>query len=317
MCDRYGYKLILISSAGFLCAGLEGIAFSHDLTVLKLCVYIFGVGGGAINGATNALVSDISAEDKGANLSILGIFYGAGALGMPLVIGLLKEHFSFGTILAFVGIFIFLILLFFVFIRFPQPKNKQGFPLKKSFQLMGNGFLLLVAFFLFFQSSFEAVINNWTTSYLISHASVGMTSALFALSLFVAGMIGMRLLLGSVFRKAAGMNIMFSSLTLAAIGILLLKFTSSYNMAVAGLMFTGAGLAAGFPLMLGFVGSRFTELSATAFSFVFVIALTGNVLINYITGLVVQEYGVQQIVNISGIILGCMFILCFFIRKKL
>ena len=182
---------------------------------------------------------------------------------------------------------------------------------------MGNGFLLLVAFFLFFQSSFEAVINNWTTSYLISHASVGMTSALFALSLFVAGMIGMRLLLGSVFRKAAGMNIMFSSLTLAAIGILLLKFTSSYNMAVAGLMFTGAGLAAGFPIMLGFVGSRFTELSATAFSFVFVIALTGNVLINYITGLVVQEYGVQQIVNISGIILGCMFILCFFIRKKL
>ena len=317
VCDRYGYKLILISSAGFLCAGLEGIAFSHDLTVLKLCVYIFGVGGGAINGATNALVSDISAEDKGANLSILGIFYGAGALGMPLVIGLLKEHFSFGTILAFVGIFIFLILLFFVFIRFPQPKNKQGFPLKKSFQLMGNGFLLLVAFFLFFQSSFEAVINNWTTSYLISHASVGMTSALFALSLFVAGMIGMRLLLGSVFRKAAGMNIMFSSLTLAAIGILLLKFTSSYNMAVAGLMFTGAGLAAGFPIMLGFVGSRFTELSATAFSFVFVIALTGNVLINYITGLVVQEYGVQQIVNISGIILGCMFILCIFIRKKL
>jgi fucose permease len=315
ICDRYGYKLIFIFSALFLCAGLEGIAFAKDISLLKICVYFFGLGGGALNGATNALVSDISEQDKGANLSILGIFYGAGALGMPSLIGVLNKYLTLDTILSFVGIFIFFIAVFFMFIRFPQPKNKQGFPLKKSFLLFRNGFLLLVSFFLFFQSSLEGIINNWTTSYLGEHLAVDNSSALYALSLFVAGMITMRLLIGSVFRKVSGMKIMFASIALMAAGLAILRFTGSFNVAIAGLILVGAGLAAGFPIMLGFVGSRFTDLSATAFSFAFVIALLGNILINYLTGLIVQAYGVQQMIYVAAAEVLCMFVLCIFIRK--
>jgi fucose permease len=315
ICDRYGYKLIFIFSALFLCAGLEGIAFAKDISLLKICVYFFGLGGGALNGATNALVSDISEQDKGANLSILGIFYGAGALGMPSLIGVLNKYLTLDTILSFVGIFIFFIAVFFMFIRFPQPKNKQGFPLKKSFLLFRNGFLLLVSFFLFFQSSLEGIINNWTTSYLGEHLAVDNSSALYALSLFVAGMITMRLLIGSVFRKVSGMKIMFASIALMAAGLAILRFTGSFNVAIAGLILVGAGLAAGFPIMLGFIGSRFTDLSATAFSFAFVIALLGNILINYLTGLIVQAYGVQQMIYVAAAEVLCMFVLCIFIRK--
>ena len=50
-------------------------------------MFLFGLGGGAVNGATNALVSDISEKDKGANLSLLGVFFGLGALGMPFILG--------------------------------------------------------------------------------------------------------------------------------------------------------------------------------------------------------------------------------------
>lgn len=136
ICDRYGYKMIFIFSALFLCAGLEGIAFAKDVTLLKISVYFFGLGGGALNGATNALVSDISEHDKGANLSILGIFYGAGALGMPSLIGVLNKYFTLDTILSFVGIFIFLIALFFIFIRFPQPKKQTGISAEKMLSLI-------------------------------------------------------------------------------------------------------------------------------------------------------------------------------------
>jgi fucose permease len=315
ICDRYGYKMIFIFSALFLCGGLEGIAFAKDISLLKICVYFFGLGGGALNGATNALVSDISEEDKGANLSILGIFYGAGALGMPSLIGVLNKYFSLDMILSFVGIFIFLIAVFFTFIRFPQPKNKQGFPLKKSVLLFRNGFLLLVSFFLFFQSSLEGIINNWTTSYLGEQLSASDSSALYALSLFVGGMITMRLLIGSVFRKVNGMKIMFASIALMAAGLATLRLTGSFNVAIGGLILLGAGLAAGFPIMLGFVGSRFTDLSATAFSFAFVIALLGNILINYLTGLIVQAYGVRQMIYVAAAEVLCMFVLCIFIRK--
>ena len=71
ICDKYGYKLLLTIACILMFCGFEGIAYSANLSLLKLSVFFFGVGGGAINGATNAAVADISAKDKGAELSIL------------------------------------------------------------------------------------------------------------------------------------------------------------------------------------------------------------------------------------------------------
>src|SRR5579884_3115241 len=96
-------------------AGFEGIAYSNSRSLLKVCIYIFGVGGGIVNGATNAVVADISPEHKGANLSLLGVFFGLGALGMPLVLGMLKNVSSF-SIVAIVGWLTLAVALFYFFV---------------------------------------------------------------------------------------------------------------------------------------------------------------------------------------------------------
>src|SRR5687767_1163139 len=54
ICDRYGYKLLLISCCLLMCAGFEGIAFSSSLVILQVSIFIFGLGGGAMNGSTSA-----------------------------------------------------------------------------------------------------------------------------------------------------------------------------------------------------------------------------------------------------------------------
>src|ERR1700716_3044066 len=43
ICDRFGYKLLLVLSCLFMFAGFEGIAWSPGLGLLKICIYIFGV----------------------------------------------------------------------------------------------------------------------------------------------------------------------------------------------------------------------------------------------------------------------------------
>jgi hypothetical protein len=73
-------------------AGFPGTAFTQSQGLLRFCAFLIGFGGGAVNGATNALVADISDKYKGANLSLLGVFFGIGALGMPLVLGILKDN---------------------------------------------------------------------------------------------------------------------------------------------------------------------------------------------------------------------------------
>ncbi len=315
ICDKYGYKLLLTIACVLMFCGFEGIAYSPDLALLKLSVFFFGVGGGAINGATNAAVADISAKDKGAELSILGVFFGIGALGMPALLGLLRNYFSFETILAIVGIFTLAVAVFYVLIRFPEPKQKQGFPLQQSFLLLKDSLILLIAFFLFCQSSFEAIINNWTTLFLADRLAVEANDALYALSLFVAGLTVMRLITGTVLRKMDGLNIMFISFGLMLAGLLLLKTSNSLTIAIIGLILLGAGIAGGFPIMLGIVGNRYSKLSGTAFSFVLVIALIGNMLINYVAGIIAQHYGVQQVVNVALVEVAVMIVLCLFIRK--
>jgi fucose permease len=88
-------------------------------------------------------------------------------------------------------------------------------------------------------------------------------------------------------------------------------------MALAGLVLLGAGLAGGFPVMLGFAGDRYSELSGTAFSFVFVIALLGNMLINYLMGIIARTFGIQHLVSVSFLELIAFVILGMIILKKL
>ena len=315
-CDKYGYKIVLSISGVLFCLGIEGIAFADTMPLLKFCIFLFGLGGGAINGATNAVVSDISETEKGANLSLLGIFFGLGSLGMPLLIGLLKDRLGFDLILGSVGAFTFIITVFFLLIKFPAPRQKQGFPLRQSLSLIKDKILLLIAFFLFFQSSFEAIINNWTPLYLVDQLKMNTADAILALTMYVAGLTGMRILLGSIFRKMDGIKIMFVSLFSILAGLILLKLSHYPASAIYGLILLGVGLSAGFPIMLGFVGNRFTQMPGTAFSIALVIALLGNILINYIAGIVAGKFGINSIISLAFIELAGMFILCIFISRN-
>lgn len=316
ICDKYGYKLLLIISCVLLFLGFLGIAYAPGIPLLKLSVFFFGLGGGAINGATNGVVADISEEHKGAELSILGVFFGIGALGMPMLLGLMKNRLSFETILAIVGIFSLVVALFVAVIKFPEPKQKHGFPISQSLSLVKDKLILLIAFFLFCQSSFEAIINNWTTSYLVDRLNVEANDALYALSLYVAGLTVMRLLTGTFFRKTNGFSILYVSFIFLLAGLLLLKTGTSFTIAVVALILIGAGLAGGFPIMFGIVGQLYSQISGTAFSFILVIALLGNIMVNYSMGIIAQHFGVQQVVNVALIELGVMTALCLFIKRN-
>lgn len=314
--DRFGYRVLLALACLSMFIGFEGIAYSPSLLVLQISIFLFGLGGGAINGATSALVSDISEKDKGANLSLLGVFFAIGALGMPFIIGVLKGMFTYQDILSIVGIATFLVAVFYISIRFPPAKQAAGLPLSRSFYLLKDKTLLVIGFFLFFQSAFEGIINNWTTTYLTQVISIEPQKALYALSLSVVGMTAMRLLLGSVFRNTAAKYIWGISFSLLFIGLVFMTVSTTFSGAATGLVLVGAGLAAGFPIMLGVVGHLYKELSGTAFSLVFVIALTGNMIINYGMGVIAKEFGIQHLVTVGFIELFLMIILCLIILKR-
>ena len=314
--DRNGYKLLLAVSAIIMAAGFFGIAYTASEFFLKIFILLIGLGGGAINGATNALVSDISETGKGANISLLGVFYGVGALGMPLILALLRNIMNFEIIVASVGMLTLLTAIFYFMIKFPPPKQIKSVPFSETIKLVKNKMLLLIAFFLFFQSGYEGIINNWTTTYMISNLAVEQSSALYALTLFVAGLVAMRLLIGSLFRSFTPTKLLVISFGLTIAGLLILKLSHSYSLSVSGLILLGAGLAGGFPIMLGIAGNLFADLSGTAFSILFFIALTGNTVINFLMGLVAQHFGVIHLITFALAETIIMIFIAVFIVKR-
>jgi len=315
ICDRFGYKLILIIACIAMFAGFEGIATLSSLNLLKACILIFGIGGGILNGATNAVVSDVSKGAEGANLSLLGVFFGIGALGMPFVLGMLKNDFSSDQIVRVVGWLTLAVALFYSFIQFPPSKKAGGFSETKTNSLFKETYLWLIAFFLFFEGSIEAIVNNWTTSYLIKQLSFAENKALYTLSLYVAGMTVMRLLIGSIFRAVKPPALMFSSLAILFVGILLVYLRQTGYLPIVGLILLGVGFAAGFPIMLGLAGSRYAAQSGTAFSIIFTISLCGNMLLNYLMGWISKNYGIRHFTSVLFVELVFMLVFCIIIFR--
>jgi len=315
--DRYGYKIVLIVCALLILIAIEGIAFANAFFFIQLSFFLIGFGGGAINGSTNALVADISTENKGAKLSLLGVFYGIGALGMPAVLGIMSKYFSYENVVKVIGLAVLLPVIFFIFIRFPEPKQKQGFPIKKSFGLLKDMTLVLIGFILFFESGIEGIINNWTTTYLQKDVGVDTRDALFALSYLIISLTLTRLVLGSLLKRVRSYIILIGCLCFILAGTLIMMFTVSYAISILGLIFLGIGFAAGFPVMLGYVGEIYADLSGTAFSIVFVIALLGNMLHNYLTGIIAYNYGIRHYLTIVLVSVISMFILLPIILKRM
>jgi FHS family glucose/mannose:H+ symporter-like MFS transporter len=314
--DKYGYKILMAISCFLLAAGFEGVAFTSSSGLLKVFIFLIGLTGGAINGATNALVSDISEYDKTANISLLGVFFGIGALGMPLILGILGRTLRFEKIIAAVGILSLITGIIFTVIKLPPPKITQKIPVEGILAFFKDKVLILIAFFLFFQSSFEGIMNNWTTTYLTDHLSVSPNEALYGLSLFVAGMVIMRLLTGTILRHIPVRKILIASFIFVLLGLICIKSGISSIVALTGFMLVGAGLAGGFPIMLGLVGARYANLSGTAFSFVLTIALLGNMLINYGMGIISQKFGISHLMTVAFAITIIMTALCLIIMKK-
>ena len=309
--DRYGYKILLVACVLLVFAGLEGIALTRNIMILRLSIFLIGLGGGAINGGANALAADTAEGDRGAKLSLLGVFFGIGALGVPFLLGLLADVLPYDRILFWIGLFALLPAIFYMIIKFPPPKNPQGFPLKDATRLFKDRWIILAGFILFIQSGMEGLANNWSTTYLQENKEFLNQHALFSLTCLVAGMTAMRLILGWGLNHIPSGLALVVSIGLSIAGSLLIHLTGTQSAVYAGMALLGAGLAACFPVIMGQVAGKYAQLSGTALSIVLVLALLGNMLCNYGMGFLANIWGnrILPLVIATGLLIQLFLII--------
>jgi fucose permease len=314
--DRYGYQPVLIAGALGVLLGLEGIAFAPTRLALTGAIVLFGFSGGLINGGTNALVSDISPQGRSSGLALLGVFFGVGALGVPLVLGLLLDRLGYAAVLAGIGLAVLGPLAMFVAIRFPPPKQPQGFPIRQAGGLLREPTLLLLGGMLFFQSGMEITVGGWSARYANEVLGLDEGRSALLLSLFWVGMMTARLVLTPLLRLRSAASVLWAFLAITVAGSVLLLTSSGQGSAMLGLFLLGFGLASGFPVVLGYVGTIYAELTGTAFSIAFVLALAGGSALPYLTGLLGDRYGLRASLLIVPAAVVAMAILFAVVQRR-
>jgi MFS transporter, FHS family, glucose/mannose:H+ symporter len=320
--DRFGYRWMLAGCALLVMVGLEGLAYAGSKTAVQIDICLIGFGGGVLNGATNALAADVSEGARSARLSLLGVFFGIGALGMPGTLALLSRHFALSSIIAGIGGCVLAPVAYFLCIAFPPPK--ASLPAQASgntWRLLKHPMFLIAGLALAVQSGMEGMSNDWMTRYFKKVTLQGSQTAewqtLLGLMAVTGAMVAARLALSALLRKVSSQLVLFASVGLAAAGALVLMWAASYGAALFAALLIGAGLAACFPIVLSYIGDLFPAQSGTAFSAVFFIALIGNMTINKCFGFLAQIHGVQQYTKVMLICLALSAILLALMVRQL
>lgn len=291
--DRRGYKSLLIFAFATIIIGLEATAFARSVELLSATVLLIGFSGGLLNGAVNALVADVSAEQRAATLTFVGAFFGVGAAGVPLALATLSGAWSHATILAAIAPLIVVPLLLTGLATFPPSKQPHGFPVADARRLLHDPALLLMGLILFLESGVETTVGGWITTFFAEALNAGADRASLYLSLFWFGLMLARLTLGIVLRRASAMHALFVSIAISLASATLLVSSQSVTTAGVAVFLLGGGFGATFPVVFGFVGDRYAQLSGTALSLVMGMALVGGMLLPYLAGVIGGAHGMR------------------------
>ncbi|MBQ0122227.1 MAG: MFS transporter [Bacteroidales bacterium] len=315
--DKFGYKGLTILSSVLALAGILGLNFFATNALLQGSICSLGIGGGVLNGLTNALVSDIYDDDKrGTRLSILGAFYCIGALLWTLLNFFIADyHIPLYAMSALMACFI----IYFFCISFPKAKPASEVGLKKSLGLLKYPALLMFGIVLFFQSGLEGSSGDFTVSFLEKTGRMDTTAATLAMTWFTIGMLAGRLILGTIMKVLRDIGTFYTYLGIALCGVAVLAFCPSTVGAYTAMTLLGFGVGATFPVVLGYVGGTFRNQSGTAISIAVFIALLGQFTLKKITGVAfnAEAYMTLPIVLASAIvIMMCLIPLAISVGKK-
>jgi FHS family glucose/mannose:H+ symporter-like MFS transporter len=293
--DRFGFKALLAVSAFLVAVAFLLLSRASTYGLVLVAAVVLGLGGGGLNGGTNALTSDIHEGDKrGAALNVLGIFFGFGALSIPFLIGTLRELLGLRVILQLAAFLSLVPFVIYVALPFPKAKQARGFPIKAAAGIVRSPLLWLCAFILFFQSANEFTVGGWISTYLQKTFGLGGGAAALVLAGYWAAMMSGRLLSSRLLRAVRGVTLVFASASLALLAAVLMAVAPAGAAAAAGAVAIGFGFAAIYPTTLAIVGERFASFTGTAFSLVIAVGLVGGMLAPWLAGKIAQSSSLRQ-----------------------
>ena len=291
--DHLGIKANLLASSLIVALAMVLFAGARSLATASIAAILLGVGGGGLNTCTNVLVSDLYTEQRGPMLNLLGIFFGVGAISIPLMAASIEGRFTIPQLFLFCAVLAVICAIWYAVISFPPAKAKQAFSWREFLVVAKYHGVLLLAFILFCQSGNEACIAGWTSTY-AGVSGYSPRVATLVLAAYWAALMLSRILAARLLEGIGKAHLILSVASLSLAGCALLLSARSLILLFSGTALIGLSYGPVFPTTLAIAGDRYTQRAGTVFGLLFSIALIGGMTFPWAVGQISQQLGVRS-----------------------
>lgn len=298
--DHLGNKTNLFASSLIVALAMVFFANAHSFGAASGAAILLGLGGGGLNTCTNVLVSELYAAQRGPMLNLLGIFFGAGAISIPLTAASIEGRYTISQLFLFCAILAAVCAFGYAAISFPPAKTKQAFSFGELFEAARYNGVLLLAFILFLESGNEACIAGWTSTY-VDAAGYSARVATLVLAAYWAALMLSRILAAGLLRGIGKSQLVLSTAFVSLVGCAVLLSARSLIQLFAGTALIGLSYGPIFPTTLAIAGDRYPQRAGTVFGLLFSIALVGGMTFPWAVGQVSQGVGVRAGMIVPGL----------------
>ena len=309
--DRFGIKLTFVIAPLFVAGALVLIANTGSFAGLRIAIVLLGIGGGALNQATNTLIADLHEDErrKSSALNLLGVFFGFGALSVPFTIGALLGVLGLVNILYCAAALASVTTLISLALAFPAPRQSAGVPLSEILRFARQPLVLVFGMLLLCESGNEWTLGGFITTHLTQSLGATVSTASWMLALYWGALMSGRAVLSRVLLHVRGHTLILASAAGVAASLGLLIAAPSLLVAGAAVALLGFSLAAIYPTCLGIAGARYASHSGTVFGLLIGISLVGGMSLPWLAGQVSARSGIAAGLSIPIVSAAAIFAL--------
>lgn len=301
LASRYGRKLPLerLLATGCLLAATSMLLLSvaappaqvwYQMAVLL----VMGVTAGIMNTAVLEAMTP-SYESNPATITLTGgIFFGGGSMLAALLLaqsfgeGGATRLFALAALVPAAGGFLLSRLHI-------ERREVTEVSLKQSVHDLRSPLAIIFSLLLFFQFANEWSLAGWLPVFLIDRMGLSPATAVTLLAYYWLALMAGRFTVTKLLRRVRHGRLMTFSAFCALFGCTAMLAAGSRFGVVAGLLLTGAGFSAIYPLVAERIASRFTYYHPGYFNGIFTFALLGGILAPFMLGHIAADDGLKAI----------------------
>jgi len=286
---RVGFRPAFLSGLLLMAGGVATLYLgSSGLGMVSVAVY--GLGLGFIIPTCNLMIAEITPGSRAAAVSLLNLYWGAGAVLCSLLVAWAQRHQLIPVFLGAVSVFLVLLAASARKLPFPQAIKSTDSPMAWR-KICKDPTLWLFAAVFFLYPGAETAVGGWIGSYVARMGARGAAMGPMMPAFFWSALMLGRASAGLILKHLPERRVLQVGFATATAGIGLMLWSSTLPGVTAATLITGLSFATLYPITVARFSHRFGVAARSIGSVMFTLASLGPAVLPWMVGVISKATG--------------------------